>query len=315
MYHGDVVPGFPRHPHRGFETVTLVRRGFIDHSDSLGATARFGQGDAQWMTAGRGIVHSEMFPLRERDAPNPAELFQIWLNLPRADKMVDPYFTMLWSHAIPEHVFRDEEDRRHPRRDRGRRPRRADGASASARTRGRRAPTPTSPSGRSRWPRRTVDAAGGRARRPAHALLLPRKQRTGRRSTSRPRTPASRVRADAPVTLQNGEGRKRAPAPPGPPDRRAGRAPRAVRDERAPRDPAGVRGLPAHGVRRLALAERRPRAPARTGPVRRPRRRPPRRAALTRGQRAAHGATLSFVTRSRAACASARVRNRKTPRG
>jgi quercetin 2,3-dioxygenase len=108
MYHGDVVPGFPRHPHRGFETVTLARRGFIDHSDSLGATARFGQGDVQWMTAGRGIVHAEMFPLREREAGNTAELFQIWLNLPRADKMVDPYFTMLWSHTIPEHAFHDD---------------------------------------------------------------------------------------------------------------------------------------------------------------------------------------------------------------
>jgi redox-sensitive bicupin YhaK (pirin superfamily) len=60
------------------------------------------------MTAGRGIVHAEMFPLRERGAGNTAELFQVWLNLPRADKMVDPYFTMLWSHAIPEHTFRDE---------------------------------------------------------------------------------------------------------------------------------------------------------------------------------------------------------------
>jgi quercetin 2,3-dioxygenase len=111
MYHGDVVPGFPRHPHRGFETVTLARRGFIDHSDSLGATARFGQGDVQWMTAGRGIVHAEMFPLRERETRNTAELFQIWLNLPRVDKMVDPYFTMLWSSTIPAHVFRDEEGR------------------------------------------------------------------------------------------------------------------------------------------------------------------------------------------------------------
>ena len=111
MYHGDVVPGFPRHPHRGFETVTLARHGFIDHSDSLGATARFGQGDAQWMTAGRGIVHCEMFPLRERHAGNRAELFQIWLNLPRASKLVDPHFTMLWGRDIPEHVLRDESGR------------------------------------------------------------------------------------------------------------------------------------------------------------------------------------------------------------
>jgi redox-sensitive bicupin YhaK (pirin superfamily) len=111
MYHGDVVPGFPRHPHRGFETVTLARRGFIDHSDSLGAAARFGQGDVQWMTAGRGIVHAEMFPLRERETGNTAELFQIWLNLPSADKLVDPHFTMLWGDTIPEHAFRDENGR------------------------------------------------------------------------------------------------------------------------------------------------------------------------------------------------------------
>ncbi len=107
MYHGERVPGFPGHPHRGFETVTIVRRGLIDHADSLGAAARFGRGDVQWLTAGRGIMHSEMFPLLERAAPNPLELFQIWLNLPRADKMVEPYFSMLWSDAIPEHVARD----------------------------------------------------------------------------------------------------------------------------------------------------------------------------------------------------------------
>lgn len=112
MYHGDVVPGFPRHPHRGFETVTLARRGYIDHSDSLGATARFGKGDAQWMTAGAGVVHAEMFPLIERERPNPTELFQIWLNLPRADKLVPPHFAMLWSHTIPRHEHLDAAGRR-----------------------------------------------------------------------------------------------------------------------------------------------------------------------------------------------------------
>ncbi len=101
MYHGDRVPGFPPHPHRGFETVTLARRGYIDHHDSLGAAARFGRGDVQWMTAGKGVVHSEMFPLVDASAPNPTELFQIWLNLPRADKLVEPHFAMLWSDAIP----------------------------------------------------------------------------------------------------------------------------------------------------------------------------------------------------------------------
>ena len=107
MYHGDVVPGFPRHPHRGFETVTLARHGYIDHADSMGATARFGQGDAQWMTAGSGVVHSEMFPLVKAGGPNHTELFQVWLNLPARDKMVDPHFTMIWSENMPPHVATD----------------------------------------------------------------------------------------------------------------------------------------------------------------------------------------------------------------
>lgn len=111
MYHGDTVPGFPGHPHRGFETVTIVRRGLIDHSDSLGAAARFGGGDVQWLTAGKGIVHSEMFPLLDQKGPNPLELFQIWLNLPKANKMVNPYFSMLWDHTIPRHVETDSAGR------------------------------------------------------------------------------------------------------------------------------------------------------------------------------------------------------------
>ncbi len=111
MYHGSIVPGFPQHPHRGFETVTFMRQGTIDHSDSLGATARFGGGDAQWLTAGRGIVHCEMMPLLNRTGPNPTELFQIWLNLPAAQKMVDPYFTMLWREELPEVVAKDDAGR------------------------------------------------------------------------------------------------------------------------------------------------------------------------------------------------------------
>ncbi|WP_257448331.1 pirin family protein [Archangium lipolyticum] len=112
MYHGDQVPGFPGHPHRGFETVTLVRNGLIDHSDSLGATARFGHGDVQWLTAGAGIVHSEMFPLVKKGEPNPTELFQIWLNLPAEDKHAPPHFSMLWSQDIPRLSFTDEAGRR-----------------------------------------------------------------------------------------------------------------------------------------------------------------------------------------------------------
>lgn len=107
MYHGDVVPGFPQHPHRGFETVTVVRRGLVDHSDSLGATARYGRGDVQWLTAGHGIVHAEMFPLIDREGANLLELFQIWLNLPRSDKLAEPHFVMMWGDTIPKRLVRD----------------------------------------------------------------------------------------------------------------------------------------------------------------------------------------------------------------
>jgi quercetin 2,3-dioxygenase len=111
MYHGDTIPGFPAHPHRGFETVTVVLNGLIDHSDSHGAAGRYGNGDVQWMTAGSGLQHSEMFPLLNREGENPLELFQIWLNLPGIKKFVDPYYAMLWAEDIPIYRFRDGQNK------------------------------------------------------------------------------------------------------------------------------------------------------------------------------------------------------------
>jgi redox-sensitive bicupin YhaK (pirin superfamily) len=108
MYHGEEgVPGFPKHPHRGFETITITRQGLVDHTDSLGNGGRFGFGDVQWMTAGSGISHAEMFPLLNRDRGNTLELFQIWLNLPRASKMAAPSFKMLWAEELASKVVAD----------------------------------------------------------------------------------------------------------------------------------------------------------------------------------------------------------------
>jgi len=108
MYYGKSVPGFPVHPHRGFETVTVVLKGYVDHSDSNGATGRYGAGDVQWMTAGSGLQHAEMFPLVHDDKDNTLELFQIWLNLPSKDKFADPSYKMLWAEDIP--VVKEKND-------------------------------------------------------------------------------------------------------------------------------------------------------------------------------------------------------------
>ena len=108
MYHGDKVPGFPGHPHRGFETVTIVQKGLVDHADSMGAAGRYGDGDVQWLTTGRGVQHSEMFPLLHQDRPNPLLLFQVWLNLPAKSKLADPNFTMFWGKDLP--VVQEHDD-------------------------------------------------------------------------------------------------------------------------------------------------------------------------------------------------------------
>lgn len=111
MYHAqNGIPGFPVHPHFGFETITIVVRGTVDHHDSLGACARFGKdhgSDTQWVTTGSGVSHSEMFPLLnsekkpDGESANFMELFQIWINLPAKSKQAKAYFTMLWTEKNP----------------------------------------------------------------------------------------------------------------------------------------------------------------------------------------------------------------------
>lgn len=100
MYYGKKVPGFPMHSHRGFETITVLLDGTIDHFDSVGNHGRYQAGDVQWMTAGKGIRHSEMFPLLNDNSANNLELFQIWLSLPSYNKMADADYKMFWREDI-----------------------------------------------------------------------------------------------------------------------------------------------------------------------------------------------------------------------
>ncbi len=93
--------GAPDHPHRGFETVTYVLEGAIEHADSQGNHGRIGAGDVQWMTAGSGVIHSEMPAAEIRRDGGRMHGFQLWVNLPRRDKMMTPRYQELRAAEIP----------------------------------------------------------------------------------------------------------------------------------------------------------------------------------------------------------------------
>jgi redox-sensitive bicupin YhaK (pirin superfamily) len=95
---GDYMAGFPDHPHRGFETVTYMLAGRMQHKDNKGNEGDLGPGSVQWMTAGRGIVHSEM-PLQESGR---MAGFQLWVNLPAKDKMCAPRYQDIPAADVPE---------------------------------------------------------------------------------------------------------------------------------------------------------------------------------------------------------------------
>ena len=95
---GDYIAGFPDHPHRGFETVTYMIAGRMRHKDSGGHEGLLQNGGVQWMTAGRGLIHSEM-PEQEEGV---MEGFQLWLNLPGKNKLCDPWYRDIQSDDIPE---------------------------------------------------------------------------------------------------------------------------------------------------------------------------------------------------------------------
>ncbi len=95
---GDYIGGFPDHPHRGFETITYMLQGRMRHKDSAGNEGLLVPGSVQWMTAGRGVIHSEM-PEQQDGA---MEGFQLWLNLPGRDKMREPWYRDIASAEVPE---------------------------------------------------------------------------------------------------------------------------------------------------------------------------------------------------------------------
>jgi redox-sensitive bicupin YhaK (pirin superfamily) len=100
--------GAPDHPHRGFETVTYMLEGEFEHKDSRGNSGRLRPGDVQWMTAGRGVVHSELPPKEFVDKGGRFHGLQLWVNLPRKDKMIAPRYQELPSDKLPQVTSQDE---------------------------------------------------------------------------------------------------------------------------------------------------------------------------------------------------------------
>jgi hypothetical protein len=96
----DYIAGFPDHPHRGFETITYMLAGRMRHRDSAGHEGLLGDGGVQWMTAGRGVIHSEI--PEQKDGV--MEGFQLWLNLPASSKMIAPWYRDIGSAEIPEYM-------------------------------------------------------------------------------------------------------------------------------------------------------------------------------------------------------------------
>ena len=98
------IKGFPWHPHRGIETITYVLKGDVEHGDSMGNKGVITSGDMQWMTAGSGIIHQEM---PKGDSEGVMDGFQLWANLPRSHKMMDPRYRDVKSAQVPEVVMKN----------------------------------------------------------------------------------------------------------------------------------------------------------------------------------------------------------------